>query len=254
MTAGLRVHQDDGVAVVVLDRPRNRNALTLDLIRALEEAMGALETASEVGVVVLTGSDPAFCAGLDLKELADSGSNAKSLTVGRPWRQMSKPVIAAVNGPAVTGGLELVLHCDVVLASERASFADTHGRVGMLPGWGMSVLLPQAIGIRRAKEMCLTGNYVRAEQARDWGLVNRVVSHEDLLPMAEGLARDMLSSPPACSAALLKLYDDNAEGSVADARAREAKRYRDWLTGGFEPEAIANRRSSIGDHGRSQIG
>jgi enoyl-CoA hydratase len=241
------------VATVVLDRPDKRNALSLELLQALEEAMSGLERSSDVGVVLLTGSDPAFCAGLDLNELGDSGQNAKSLTIGRPWPQLSKPVIAAVNGPAVTGGLELVLHCDIVVASELASFADTHGRVGMLPGWGMSVLLPQAIGIRRAKEMALTGNYVAAEQAREWGLVNRVVPHESLLPVAESLARDMLTSTPACAAEILRLYDDNAEGSVADGRAREAERYQAWLTTGYDGDAIAARRTSIADHGRTQL-
>src|SRR6266436_5092593 len=132
----LTVDTQDGVAVLTLDRPQRRNALTAALMTAIAETMARLDTDASVGAIVLTG---------------------------RPWPRLSTPVIGAVNGPAVTGGLELVLHCDFTLASERAAFADTHTRVGVLPGWGLSVLLPQAVGLRRAKQMSLTGNYVTAE-------------------------------------------------------------------------------------------
>ena len=101
-----------------------------------------------------------------------------------------------MNGPAVTGGLELVLHCDFALASERAVFADTRTRVGVLPGWGLSVLLPQAVGLRRAKQMSLTGNFVPAALALEWGLVNAVVPHDGLLAEAtRARARRMLERP-----------------------------------------------------------
>src|SRR3984957_14663804 len=107
---------------------------------------------------------------------------------------MTKPVVGAINGPAVTGGLELALQCDFLIASERARFADTHARVGVMPGWGLTVLLPQAIGLRRAKEMSLTGNYMDAAEALAVGLVNRIVTHDELLPTALALGRDIVSN------------------------------------------------------------
>src|SRR5580693_1446373 len=189
----LTVDITDGVAVVALDRPERRNALTAALMAAIAETMAGLDGDDRVGAIVLTGRDPAFCAGLDLSELSSSGENLFYDQTGRPWPRLSTPVIAAVNGPAVTGGLELVLHCDFAVASERAAFADTHARVGVLPSWGLSVLLPQAVGLRRAKQMSLTGNYVPAALAREWGLVTAVVEHDALLSAATGLARDVCS-------------------------------------------------------------
>ncbi len=135
---------------------------------------------------VLTGADQAFCADLDLQELGSTAANLSSGQPvetqghrrGAPWPVMTKPVIGAINGAAVTGGLEVALQCDFLIASERAGFADTHARVGVMPAWGLTVLLPQAIGLRRAKEMSLTGNFVGATEALALGLVNRgVVPH-----------------------------------------------------------------------------
>ena len=105
---------------------------------------------------------------------------------------MATPVIGAINGVAITGGFEVALACDFLVASERARFADTHARVGIMPGWGLTVALPEAIGLRRAKEMSTTGNFVDAETALAWGLVNHVVPHDELLPFARKLSRRKL--------------------------------------------------------------
>ena len=137
----------------------------------------------EVRAVILTGTDPAFCAGVDLKEIGQQASVLRGAASGGtgPWAPVSKPVIAAVNGAAVTGGLELVLNCDIVICSDRAVFADTHARVGVLPGWGLSVLLPLAVGRSRARQMSFTGDFLPADQALTAGLVSEVVPHADLL-------------------------------------------------------------------------
>ena len=136
---------------------------------------------------MLTGADPAFCAGLDLGELSSTGINsgsgggsenapARSGARG-PFPRLTKPLIGAINGVAVTGGFELALNCDFLIASEHAKFGDTHTRVGVMPGWGLTVLLPQAIGVRRAREMSFTGNFMSADEALERGLVNHVVPH-----------------------------------------------------------------------------
>ena len=110
-------------------------------------------------MVIVTGADPVFCAGLDLKELGDT---TELPDISPKWPAMRKPVIGAINGAAVTGGLELALYCDVLIASENARFADTHARVGLLPTWGLSVRLPQKVGVGMARRMSLTGDYLSA--------------------------------------------------------------------------------------------
>ena len=171
------------IATVTLNRPEARNALTSDLLHRLPQIFSAADAADDVDVIILTGTDPAFCAGLDLAELAAEGSRLIEGPLelqGRrsrgPLPPLSKPLIGAINGPAVTGGFELALNCDFLVASERAKFGDTHARLGIMPAWGMAVLLPQAIGVRRAREMSFTGNFVDAGEALELGLVNHVVA------------------------------------------------------------------------------
>jgi enoyl-CoA hydratase len=250
---GLTVQTEDGVAVVTLDRPQRRNALTSALMVALAGTMAGLDADDSVGAIVLTGRDPAFCAGLDLSELSTSGDNLRIDQTGRPWPRLSTPVIGAVNGPAVTGGLELVLHCDFAVASQRAAFADTHARVGVLPSWGLSVLLPQAVGLRRAKQMSLTGNYVPADVALQWGLVNLVVAHDGLLDAATQLARDVCSNDRAAVAALLTLYDDNAADQTTAGQQREWHLAREWRDRMYRPEVVAARQAEIRERGRKQL-
>ena len=152
---------EDQIATVTLNRPQARNALSVALLRRLPEAVGEAERRDDVDVVILTGADPAFCAGLDLKELGADGGALRGVigdgpppgALGPALPPMTKPLIGAVNGVAVTGGLELALHCDFLVASERARFADTHARMGVQPLWGLTVLLPEAVGLRRAREI-----------------------------------------------------------------------------------------------------
>ena len=172
----------DRVAVITLNRPDKRNALNRAVRKALPAAITRCDDDDDVDVMILTGNDPAFCAGVDLKEFgsgevqqgegfAEVGERGDD---GRtPFRGAlpphTKPLIGAVNGVAVTGGFEVALNCDFLIASDRARFADTHARVGVMPGWGLTVLLAQRIGIGRAKEMSITGNYVDAPTALAWG-------------------------------------------------------------------------------------
>jgi enoyl-CoA hydratase len=246
------------VCTVTLHRPEARNALNTALHRASAAALAAAEDDPEIDVVVLTGSDPAFCAGLDLKELGTGGAN---LTGGRGdddlrWTNpiqavwaMTKPVIGAVNGACITGGFELALGCDFLVASERAFFGDTHARVGVTPGGGMSVYLPMAIGLRRAKEMSLTGNFVDATEAHRMGLVNRVVAHEALLDTARGLAADIAANDTPTVRHLKALYDDNAALPVGEALAHEQAVFRDYRV---DFDEIERRRAAVVEAGRSQ--
>ena len=163
------------------------------------------------------------------------------------------PVVGAVNGHAITGGFELALACDVLIASTEARFSDTHVRVGVLPGWGLSQKLPRLIGISRAKELSLTGNPIGAEQALAWGLVNRVVAPEELLPACRALAADMCSCDQKALRGYKKLIDEGYGMSFSDAMNHEAEaaiRFAADVTAG----EIEARREGVIERGRERSG
>lgn len=252
---------DRGVATVTMHRPEARNALDGELLAGLRTTMAVLDADEAVAAVVLTGADPAFCAGLDLKQIgsgAGSGGGGgggpdPGNAGGGPWATMHKPVIGAVNGPAVTGGLEIALHCDFLIASERARFADTHARVGLLPGWGLSVLLPQAIGLRRARELSFTGAFLNAEDALRLGLVNHVVVHADLLRTAQAIAAEIAGNDRRAVAALLAEYRDVTSTTVAEGLRIEAERAAAWNSDRSALADVARRRTGITERGRKSI-
>jgi enoyl-CoA hydratase len=245
----------DRVRTVTLNRPEARNALSVALQREAGAALSAADTDPEVDVVILTGADPAFCAGLDLRELGKDASNLvggaddPSVSPFASLWKMSKPVIGAINGPCVTGGFELALACDFLIASERAAFADTHARVGVMPAGGMSVFLPQVIGVRKAKEMSLSGNFMGAHEAFARGLVNHVVAHDELLPAARKLAADIVGNDQAAVRNLKKLYDANAKVTVGQGIDQEQEYFRAWR---IDPAEIERRRAGIVERGRDQ--
>lgn len=252
----------DGVATITLNRPAARNALSREVLRTLPRVVRACDERDDVAAIVLTGADPAFCAGLDLKELGAGELSDEVAPSGRgdghrrgPLPITSVPVIGAVNGVAVTGGLELALACDLLIASERARFADTHARVGIMPGWGLTVLLPQAVGLRRARQMSVTGNYVDADTALAWGLVNEVVAHDELLTRCGELARDVASNDPLAVARLLQTYREGSELAAGAAWELEGEVARSWRPGGaVDPADVERRRRQVMARGRSQLG
>jgi enoyl-CoA hydratase len=251
------VEVEGGVCTVTLHRPTARNALNSALHEASAAALWEAERDDAVDVVVLTGSDPAFCAGLDLRELGTTGANLRGaqMSDGPPSSpfeavlRLTKPVIGAINGPAITGGLELALGCDFIVASERALFADTHARVGVSPGAGMSVFLPMAVGLRYAKEMSFTGNLIDAATALRVGLVNRVVPHEDLLTTARAIAADIASSDARGVRHLKWLYDTNARLPLGEAFAHELEVFATYAV---DPAEVERRRADVVDRGQHQ--
>jgi len=254
----LKIDRFDRIAVVTLDRPEAMNALSRALRGALHEAMSNLASDSEVSVIILTGAGRAFTAGLDLKELgADpQGLSAANATGAREnpvlaIRQCPQPVIGAINGVAITGGFEVALACDVLIASASARFADTHARVGILPGWGLSQRLSRIIGPSRAKELSLTGNFLDARTACDWGLVNRVVEPEELMPTALALATDMASIPRDTLITYKKLIDEGYDlpfgAALAHEHAVSASANR-----AVTPQMVEERRAAVQARGRGQ--
>jgi enoyl-CoA hydratase len=245
------------IATITINRPEARNALNGEVRRLLPALLREADGRDDVDVLILTGSDPAFCAGLDLKELGagdnrlggDGMSGAASTAARGPFAGLTKPLIGAVNGVAITGGFELALNCDFLVASDRAKFGDTHTRVGVMPGWGMTVLLPQAIGVRRAREMSLTGNFMLADEALQFGLVNHVVAHEDLIPFTRKLATDIIGNDQQGVRQILATYNEiNAEEPAWQIEARDS---RTWQKANFSPDKVAERRAAIQARGRT---
>ena len=256
MTDPVLLDVSEQIATVTLNRPEARNALSSEVLRLLPQLMLEADGRDDVDVIILIGADPAFSAGLDLKELGSTASNLGAGGVGDvtrgPFPALSKPVIGAVNGFAITGGFELALACDFLIASERARFGDTHARVGVMPGWGLTVMLPQAIGVRRAREMSFTGNFLDAAEALRFGLVNHVVAHEELIPFARQIARDIISNDQAGVRQIRATYADVVATTVDEGWKVEARDARAWQSASFDKDEVARRRAAITERGRTQ--
>jgi len=215
----------DGIAVVTLNRPERRNAINQSLLVHLYDAIDEVATNPEIRVAILTGNGVSFCSGIDLAVIG-SENLFDPRGDGRDFPEVigacRKPVIGAINGHAITGGLEVALNCDFLIASDRASFADTHARVGIQPGWGMTQLLQQAVGRRMALQMSLTCQFVSAQRALEIGLVNEVVPHERLMPRALEIARQILEAKPDVLAAIKELIEfrdrTTTQGGLAEER------------------------------------
>jgi enoyl-CoA hydratase len=243
----LLTHTDERVRTLTLNRPKSRNALSAALRDQFFAALAEAEADDSVDVVILTGSDPVFCAGLDLKELGDSSVFPD---ISPRWPPMSKPVIGAINGAAVTGGLELALYCDILIASERARFADTHARVGLLPTWGLSVRLPQKVGVGVARRMSMTGDYLSADDALRAGLVTEVVPHDRLLAAARRVADSIVGNNQDAVRALLTSYHRIDASQTDSGLWLEAMAARQFGTSGDE---IAANRDAVLQRGRAQV-
>ena len=255
------VEKADGVATVTMNRPEAMNALSIALRRELAATFAALDADDEVRVIVLTGAGTrAFTAGLDLKELASTpgalGAANPTSAKDDPVLAMEacrKPIIGAVNGVAITGGFEVALACDVLIASVNARFADTHARVGILPGWGLSAKLSRAIGLMRAKELSLSGNFLDARTACDWGLVNRVVPADELLEAAKQLARDIATADPGMVQAYKALIDEGYALSFGEGMALENAK-SSAANSQVDKGEVEARRLAVMERGRTQQG
>jgi enoyl-CoA hydratase len=245
----LLVDTTDRVRTLTLNRPQARNALSAQLRTEFYAALRAAEADAEVDVVILTGADPVFCAGLDLKEL---GERTELPDISPKWPPLTKPVIGAINGAAVTGGLELALYCDILIASEQARFADTHARVGLLPTWGLSVRLPQKVGVGLARRMSLTGDYLSAADALRAGLVTEVVPHEQLLPAARKVAASIVGNNQKAVRALLDSYHRIDAAQTQGGLWIEAESARGWMADTSGDDIAANRAAVV-ERGRTQV-
>lgn len=258
MTQLVKVERHEGVALVTLNRPEAMNALSKLMRAEIASTFAALDADDSVRAVVLTGAGRAFTAGLDLKELGSDASALGAANAAEPERnpvaaieRCRKPVVGAINGAAITGGFEVALACDILIASTAAKFADTHARVGIMPGWGLSQKLSRLLGVSRAKEISLTGNFVDAATAESWGLVNRVVEPGELVPAAMKIAADIASAPADKVQAYKKLIDDGHGLPFGAALALEAER-SSKLNAQVSPDDVARSREGVMARGRAQ--
>ena len=255
----LKIEREEPIAIVTLNRPDQMNALNAPLRLAIGAAFRELQADPKIRAVIVTGAGRAFCAGMDLKEIGGGGEGVTGFDLSVQGQDEMRagiegfagPVIAAVNGAAATAGFELALACDVIFAARGAKFLDTHARVGIVPGWGLSQRLPRLIGLNRAKEVSLSGNALPAERAYDWGLVNRVCEPERLLEEAKALARDMASCVPGVMEQVKQMIDTGYSMHLDEAMAWEL-RVGTESAKRIDSSEIGRRRAAVMERGRNQ--
>jgi len=250
------------IATITLNRPEARNALNPALLRDLMAAMKEVDEDEEMEVLILTGAGTAFCAGMDLKHLGrasvevgtEESSDGNDPDRPHMWTILASfrcPTIAAVNGPSITGGFELALACDMIIASENAFFGDTHARVGIVPGGGLSQRLSRLVGIKRAMEISLGCDFVSAPEAAQMGFINRVVSADRLLEAAGELANKIIGNNRECMLKVRQLIKEGYDGDLRTGMRIERLRAAAWGTH-VKSEDVEGRRLGILEKGRKQ--
>jgi len=223
----------NGIAVITLNRPEKRNAMNQELLIHLYNAIEAVSNNDTIRTVILTGNGKSFCSGLDLsviktQNLFDPRGDGKDLP--DIFEACKKPIIGAINGHAITGGFEIALNCDFLIASQQASFADTHAKVGIHPGWGMTQLLQQAVGQARARQLSFTCQFISAEKALLYGLVNEVVPPEDLIPRARQIAAEICNVNQETLGVIKNLINYQNHTTLQAAFAMERNGFKKFLT------------------------
>lgn len=229
MNKSILYTRENHTAVITLNRPEKRNAINQDLIIGLYNTIDSAAKDDEIHAIIITGNGKSFCAGIDLAALAtdnlfDPRGDGRDMVA--VFGDCPKPIIGAVNGHSITGGFELALNCDFLIASQRACFADTHAKVGIHPGWGMTQLLQQAVGQRMAKQLSLTCQFITADHALRIGLVNEVVPEEKLLDRAKEIAESIASVNQPMMATIKNLIEHRNTTSFEKAVAKEKKGFR----------------------------
>jgi enoyl-CoA hydratase len=249
----LLVEKRDAVAVLTLNRPQAMNAISLALRTAIAETFRELQKDDSIAAAIITGNGRAFCAGLDLKELSAGGSieSIEYEDTVPAILAFDRPIIGAINGVAATGGFELALMCDVLIASTAARFSDTHARLGIVPGWGLSQRLARQIGANRARELHFTGNYLSAEKAEAWGLVSRLVAPDELLPTALSLASDMAGCNREALKAMKQVVNEGMSMTLAEGLKFE-KLTAHYANKSITKNDIGSKREEVISRGSAQ--
>ena len=215
----------DHVATITLNRPEKLNAFTSEMLLELDSAIDECDRQDDVRAVILTGAGRGFCSGGDVGGMGAGQDNRPHITKQRisgeiqrfPKRlaRFAKPIIAAVNGPAAGGGMDLALACDFRTASRSARFAETYGKIGLLPGGGGAYFLPRIVGKARALELLLTAEFIDADTALDIGLVNHVYEDDELMERTHKIAARIASLPPLSMRLIKQTVNEGLESDLA---------------------------------------
>lgn len=218
------LRRNGGIAEIILNRPP-LNAVNETLLNELVQVCEAIERDDGINVVILTGAGKAFSAGRELTGILE-GKEEPGGPRYRALENLSKPVIAAINGYCFTGSLELMMCADIVVASERARFCDTHARFGIVPGGGQTQRLPRIVGVRKAKELLFTCRPITATEAERIGMVNRVVAHEQLMDTAREIANAILENVPETVREIKALINQSLKTDLEEGLRIEASKHQ----------------------------
>jgi enoyl-CoA hydratase len=221
--------KEGGIAKIILNRPHALNAITEGVLSDLVAALADIEKDDSVQVVILTGAGKAFSAGRDVEGVL-KGIEYPGASRYRALEELSKPVIAAVNGACFTGSLELVLCADIIIASEKAVFADTHARFGIIPGGGQTQMLPRLVGVKKAKELLFTCEPISAHEAQRLGIVSKVVPAEKLDEAAQEMAEKILQNIPEAIRIMKRLINEGMKKDLESGLKLEAQQHTGPIT------------------------
>jgi enoyl-CoA hydratase len=237
----------DGVGCMTLNRPDKFNCISTGLMDGMDAAMAAFEADANVRVVLLTGAGKTFCTGADLDEVMAARRDRSALKafIGHIHAMLRRleasplPVVVAVNGLALAGGIEIMLACDIAFAGASAKIGDQHAQYGLIPGGGGTQRLPRLVGLRRALDLMFTNRWLDADEAERWGLVNYVVADDDLAEASLAYCRNLAKKSRAGLAAMKQWSRQGLEGSLSDGLKMEEDRAVDGLLGPDVDEGLA---------------
>ena len=223
---------ENQTAVITLNRPERRNSINQALLTSLYDSVEKVTNDDNIRAAIITGNGKSFCSGIDLdailvENLFDPRGDGTDLP--DVFAACQKPIIGAINGHAITGGFEIALNCDFLIASENASFEDTHAKVGIHPGWGMTQLLQRAVGRLRARQMSFSCQFISAQTAYDWGLVNEVVAPDRLLDRAKEIASQIGEVNQDMLGVVKKLIDHRDTTTLDAAFAHERQGFQNFV-------------------------
>ena len=236
---------DGGILTITLNRPEKLNALSTDVLHALSELFTTAKENPEVKGVLLTGAGKAFCAGADISRLAECDAKTGyqfacyGQDIFRQLETMGKPSVAAINGYAFGGGCELAMSATLRIAATMAQFGQPEVKLGVIPGYGGTQRLARLVGKGRALDLCLTGRFINAQTALQWGLVSEVVEVDALMAQGQHVLKNILSMAPLAIAGVMESIDRGYDMSLTDALHLEAVHFANVCASQDKAEGVA---------------
>lgn len=223
---------EQNTAIITLNRPERRNSINRALLAGLYDSIDRVAHSDDIRAAIITGNGKSFCSGIDLSVIGKENifdPRGDGIDLPEVFSRCEKPIIGAVNGHAITGGFEIALNCDFLIGSEQAMFADTHAKVGIHPGWGMTALLQEAVGRRMAMQMSMTCQFIDAQAALRCGLLNEVVPAENLLARAKEIASHICAAGKDMQMSVKRLIEYRKSATLKESYDHEGEEFRKFL-------------------------